>query len=237
MRLPAPPGLLEAGKLGPLAILALFAWSLGLILLAPPDKMLWAAGLCLLVSGMFYPAALKRLFNPRWLLLLAVLVVATALSGKPDARLWGVAYSQAGLLSGLQMALRAVCIFLALSGFSSAMDVSVLAGLIERLGLHGLGFSIGVAMNILPGLQRSAANTWHSLWMRGGLRRQRRRALRFFMTTLLANALRQAEEIALAAESRAYTPERSRVIPLQRGAFDLPLLAALGLTTVLFFML
>jgi energy-coupling factor transporter transmembrane protein EcfT len=223
--------------LGPLAYLAVFAWSLGLILFAPLEKMLWAAGLCLLAAVILYPAALLRIFKPRWLFLLILLILATTLTAKPDALLGGVAFSWAGLLAGLQMALRAVVIFVAVDGLSSSLDISVLAGLLERAGLRGLGFSIGVAMNLLPGLRQSIHNTWHSLWMRGGLRRQRWRALKYFLTTIMANALRQGEEIALAAEARAYTPERSRVAPIVRGSLDGFVIGTVVLSASLFFLM
>ncbi len=92
-------------------------------------------------------------------------------------------------------------------------------------------------MNLLPGLRQSIHNTWHSLWMRGGLRRQRWHALKYFLTTVMANALRQGEEIALAAEARAYTPERSRVAPVKRGSLDSLLIGAAIITLGLFFIL
>jgi energy-coupling factor transporter transmembrane protein EcfT len=226
-----------AELLGPLAYLAVFAWSLGLILFTPLEKMLWAAGLCLLAAAILYPAALLRIFKPRWLILLALLILATTLTAKPDTFVGGVAFSWAGLLSGLQMALRAVIIFVAVDGLSGSLDISVLAGLLERAGLRGLGFSIGVAMNLLPGLRQSIHNTWHSLWMRGGLRRQRWRALKYFLTTIMANALRQGEEIALAAEARAYTPERSRVAPIARGSLDGFVIGTAVLSASLFFLI
>jgi energy-coupling factor transporter transmembrane protein EcfT len=225
----------DAVLLGPLAYLAVFAGSLGLILFAPPEKMLWAAGCSVLTAVILYPAALLRIFRPRWLLLIALLVLATTLTTKPDSSLMGIAYSRAGLLSGLQMALRAVVIFVAVDGLAGSMDISVLAGLLERAGLRGLGFSVGVAMNLLLDLRQSIQNTWHSLWMRGGLRQQRGRALKYFLTTVMINALRQGEEIALAAEARAYTPERARVVPVGRGSLDSLVIVTMALTVILFF--
>ena len=224
-------------QLGPRAYLLVFAWSLGLILFAPPEKVIWAAGLVLLVSAWLFPMALKHIFNLRWLVILTLLILTTTLTAKPDTTLAGMPFSQAGLLAGLQMALRAVVIFVALDGLSSSLEISVLAGMIERLGASGLGFSIGVAMNLLPGLRQSIHNTWQSLWMRGGLRRQRWRALKYFLTTIMVNALRQGEEIALAAEARAYTPSRSRAMPVPRGSWDGWILGAAALSLALFFIL
>jgi len=132
-------------------------------------------------------------------------------------------------MSGLQMACRAIVMLLAVDGFSSSVDVSEVAGLLERLGLTGLGFSVGIALNLLPVLRQSASNAWQSLWMRGGLRQKRWRGLRLYLVTVLSNAIRRAEEIALAAEARAYSPGRLRPWPLRKGSLDwLIILASVG---------
>ena len=75
----------------------------------------------------------------------------------------------------MQIALRILVVLVAIQGMTSSVDISSVAGLLERAGLHGLGFSVGVALNLLPGLLQSAQNAWRSLWMRGGLRKQRLR--------------------------------------------------------------
>ena len=79
---------------------------------------------------------------------------------------------------------------------------------------------MGVALNLLPSLQTAALSTWHSLWMRGGLRKQRWRGVRLLLLTIITNALRRTEEIALAAEGRAFSPEQSRALPLRAGSLD-----------------
>ncbi len=222
---------------GPIAFLVVFVWSLGLILFAPLNKMFWAAGVCFLVAGMFYPQALLQIFRLRWLFLLSLLIFVSMVTARLDSVWLGIGFSRVGLVSGLQMALRATVIFVALGGLSTSVDISLIAGLFERIGLRGLGFSTGVAMNLLPDLYQSFITTWHALWMRGGLRRQRWRGLIYFFTTVLLNALRHAEEIALAAEARAYTPEHSRMQPIVNGFFDGPIIAVLGCSLLLFFLL
>jgi energy-coupling factor transporter transmembrane protein EcfT len=100
--------------------------------------------------------------------------------------------------------------------------------------LQGLGFSIGVASNLLPDLRQSSTNAWHSLRMRGGLRANWWRGIQLLLLTVLSNALRHAEEIVLAAEVRAFRPELSRKISLRIGTLDWWLvtgaLSLLGLT-------
>jgi energy-coupling factor transporter transmembrane protein EcfT len=56
--------------------------------------------------------------------------------------------------------------------------------------------------------------------MRGGLRQRRWRGLQLLAITIGANALRRAEEIALAAETRAFSPQSSRPLPVQVGRLD-----------------
>ena len=77
-------------------------------------------------------------------------------------------FSYAALASGLQMALRAVVLLVAISAFSSSVEISEVAGLAERLGLRGLGFSIGVAFNLLPSLSQAATKTGSTAHLRRG---------------------------------------------------------------------
>ncbi len=177
----------------------------------------------LLLAGMaaFRPA-LRRVLRWRWLLFFAVLVLPSALwNGEVDSNLAGVAYSGAGLQTGLVMALRAGIMLTAVMWFTASVDITEVAGLLERAGLRGLGFSMGVAVNLLPSLQQSFRNAWHTLQMRGGIGRLRLRAVRLLLITVFANALRRADEITLVAEARAFSPECSRCMPLKKGRYDL----------------
>ncbi len=212
-------------RLGSLGHIFLLAWMLSLVLLVPQERIWLGAGMCFAVDAGLYPASFRRLLRGRTLLLLAMILFASLLfSGlETDSVILGIPYSAASLANGLQMVLRAVVILVAVDGFSTAVEIGEIAGLSERLGLRGLGFSIGVAFNLLPALRQSGSNTWHSMWMRGGLRSRPLRSLRLMLVTMLTNALRRGDEIALAAEARAFTPERSRAIPLKRGTLDLPL--------------
>jgi len=86
---------------------------------------------------------------------------------------------------------------------------------------HTAGECFGVATNQLPDLRQSSMNAWHSLCVRGGLRACWWRGIQLLLLTVLSNTLCHAEEIVLAAEVRAFTPECSRAIPLRRGKLDL----------------
>jgi energy-coupling factor transport system permease protein len=209
------PGIGTTGRL------AVFVWSLALVLFSPADRLFLAAGLALLVNASLHPPAVKRLFRWRWLVFACLLVLPSMLWGnEADLMILGIPISSAGLAAGLQMLLRGLTVILAVDGFSATVDIAEVAGLLERIGVPGLGFSIGVAMNLLPALRRSSQNTWRSLQMRGGFRQQRWRGLQLLLVTIVVNALRRAEEIALAAEARGFSPERSRAMAIKIGSLD-----------------
>jgi energy-coupling factor transporter transmembrane protein EcfT len=208
-------------KLGTVSYLVIFAWSLGMVMLAPAHHLLLAGGLCFLVAVVVYPRSFRRLMRLRWLVMIALLALPPVfLLGELDHSFRGVPYSSEGLSSSLQITLRVIVVLVSVDGFTSSVDIASIAGLLERFGLRGLGFSMGVALNLLPSLQTAAVNTWHCLWMRGGLRKQRWRAVRLLLLTIITNALRRTEEIALAAEGRAFSPEQTRAMPLRPGSLD-----------------
>jgi energy-coupling factor transporter transmembrane protein EcfT len=211
----APP------KLGTPGYLVIFAWSLGMVMFVPAQRLVLAGGLCFLVATLVYPRSFRRLMRTRWLAMIALLAIPPVFFlGDPDRSLWFIRYSSEGLTSSLQIILRIIVVLVAVDGFTGAVDIASIAGLLERFGLCGLGFSMGVALNLLPSLQSAAINTWHSLWMRGGLRAQRWRGIRLLLLTIITNALRRTEEIALAAEGRAFFPEQTRAMPLRSGSLD-----------------
>jgi energy-coupling factor transporter transmembrane protein EcfT len=216
-------------RLGTPGYLVIFLWSLGAMTLTDGTRLLLAAGACLSLAGVLFPGALRALLRLRWLAALGLLALVNALwGGPPDLSVGAISYSSAGLAAGGQMALRALVLLVMVDGFSSSAEISAVAGLLERAGLRGLGFSLGIAVNLLPGLRQASANTWQSLWMRGGLRSRRWRGLQLYAVTVVANALRRAEEIALAAETRAFSPEQARRLPVHRGDWDIWVAVAAG---------
>lgn len=209
-------------QLGPIGHLSIFFWSLAMVMLVPVDRLVGTAVLCLIVMAVVYPHSFRRILRLRFLLMLALLAL-------PPLFLM----AENGGQAALQIGLRFVVVLTAVDGFTHAVDISQIAGLLERLGLRGLGFSLGVALNLLPGLQQSSLHAWQSLRMRGGLRQKKWRGLRLLVVTIITNALRRAEEIALAAESRAFSPEHCRPAPLQISYLDRILLPAGVLCTLI----
>ncbi len=217
--IPRKPGKPLVGSLGHLVI---FLWALGVVLLTQLKGGYLLAGICVVFLASIYPSALRRILRPRWLILLGILLVISILfgGGKPDLTLWGLPISSENILVGVKMTLSAIIILIAADGLASSMDITEVAGVFERAGLQGLGFSLGVAANQLPNLRQSSTNAWHSLRMRGGMRAQWWRGLQLLLLTILTNALRRSEDIVLAAEARAFRPERSRSAPLRIGRLD-----------------
>ncbi|MFH2038834.1 MAG: energy-coupling factor transporter transmembrane component T [Chloroflexota bacterium] len=225
-------------KFGTISFLALFIWSLVMVMLAPPRSLLLAGGLCLLAAALVHPRSFQQLMRFRWLIMIIFLAIPPIFFlGDLDRSLWGITYSSEGLASSLRIIIRVIIVLVAVDGFTRSVDISSIAGLLERIGLKGLGFSMGVAINLLPSLQTATINTWHSLWMRGGLRKQRWRGIRLLLMTIIANALRRTEEIALAAECRAFRPEQSRAIPLRAGSLDKFISIGLLILSIAFFII
>lgn len=227
----------SAIKPGTLGYFSILVWSLAIAALAPIGKLPWVVLVSLLIAFVLYPNAIRRIFNPRWLLLLAIIALPPLFFiGTLDRILFGIHYSSLGAIEAARMVMRFLIILLAVSGFAEKVDISAIAGLLERFGLQGLGFSMGVALNILPALQKSSTNAWQSLWLRGGFRKHKLTSLKYLIATIITNALQQAENIALAAETRAFNPRKSHPAPIQRNRLDIFILI-LGILSLALFVL
>lgn len=167
-------------------------------------------GAALVVAALICPAALRAPLRRRYWVLVASLLLlgGLALGEQRDLVVGGVALSSAGLGLGLQMAARATVILLAMGVFTRQASVSDLAAPLARLGAGELGFVLGLALNLLPVIQQTAANALAAMRLRGGFRRHRWRALRLLLVTLLVNALRYGDDVVCAAEARGFQGAR-----------------------------
>ncbi len=220
-RVPLTPPKVLIGSPGHLST---FLLALGMVLLPRFEHGILPALIMLGVLIFMYPFAIKRLVHPSWAFILGSLFFVNVFFGFPeggtDRLVMGLPFSSTAILNGTHMTLRAIVILLAADGLSSSVNITEIAGLLERGRLRGLGFSIGVATNLLPDLRQSSINTWHSLRMRGGLRAHWFRGVQLLILTVLSNALRHAEEIVVAAEVRAFNPEISRKVSIRIGTLD-----------------
>lgn len=219
--------------IGSLGHFVIFLWALIMVLLPPLAHEIIPTLFMLGVMVMMYPFALQRLASPRWLVILTSLFLINVFFGVSDGTndwvVLGLHLSSVAVFDGAVMTLHAVVILMAADGLSSSVNIIEVAGLFERGGLRGLGFSIGVATNLLPDLRQSSLIAWHSLRMRGGLRAQWWRGVQLLLLTIISNALRHAEEIVLAVEVRAFRPELSKKVSVRTGILDWWIVIAIGL--------
>jgi energy-coupling factor transporter transmembrane protein EcfT len=214
--------------LGTAGFLACLLFSLAAPVLAQGSRFLLACTIAFILAAVFYPEGLKVFASRRLWLFLGILVTTmTWLVGPGDGTLGGVAVPHRGLAVGLEMALRALTIVVAVTGFAASVSVSELAGLMERSGLKGLGFASGVAFNMLPIVRTTAMNTYQAIRLRGGFRRQRFRTLGLLLITVITNSLRHADDIVTAAEARAFSTSRARPLSITRSQGDYALAAGL----------
>jgi len=186
--------------------LAFLVWALLLVALLPDSRL----GPLLVLVGAFGwltgQGGLQVLASRRlWLFLLSTLAVAPFILGEPDVR-WGLLrLSRDGLETGFWMALRAATLMLAFGVSVAALSVAQVMRLFEGLGIRGLGFALGVALNLGPTLRETVEAAYHTLRLRGGLRRPIQTA-RLFLITVVANALRYGDDVVRAASARAFDP-------------------------------
>lgn len=220
--------------------LAFLAWVLALVAVLPPARLVWLLGSVLVFAGFWRRQALFILFRRRtWLTLALIFLLSGLTLGTPDIG-WGSFrfLSRQGLEAGLWMTMRGLSILLAFSATMGALSVARLSAVFERLGMKGLGFAFGVAVNLSASLQDIILVAYHTLRQRGAFRLGRRLFLnlRLFLLGVFTNALRHGDEVVLAAAARAFDPERSAgpSIPLTAGdvAVILVLLAGLPLMLI-----
>jgi len=219
--------------LGPGSYLVFLAWALLLISMLPdrPLALLLAVLLAfgLLDGGRGLAPLVKVRF---WILILSIVGISSSILGETDLA-WGwLTLSHEGFEIGLRMALRAVCLSLAFSVSVGRLSASEMARLFESARLKGLGFSLGVALNLLPVLTETIQTAYHTLRLRGGFRRPWL-ALRLFLVTVISNALRYGDDVVKAASARGFDPtmQRGKAVIFRRadGVFVLGLLGLAGL--------
>ncbi|HUX75422.1 MAG TPA: energy-coupling factor transporter transmembrane component T [Anaerolineae bacterium] len=218
--------------------LAFLLWGLLLVALLPAGRLGLLLTLVVAFSWLGGGAGLRQVLANRrfWLFVLSTLAIAPFVLGEADVR-WGILrLSRTGLEAGLWMALRAATLMLAFSASLGALSVAQMIRLFDGLGLRGLGFALGVALNLGPVLRDTVEAAYHTLRLRGGLRRPVQ-AARLFLVTVIANGLRYGDDVVQAASARAFDPAArpARVTPILGRADKLFIagLAAVGVGLVL----
>jgi energy-coupling factor transporter transmembrane protein EcfT len=222
---------LEIGELrtSPWGYLVFLFWTLLLVGLLPDQRVALLLFSVLLFALLTGSDGLRPLRRPRfWTLIISALALGPLMLGEKDLLVWGwLRLSRDGFWMGLWMALRALCLTVAFSVALNALSVSEMARLFETMGLKGLGFALGVALNLLPTLRENATAAYHTLRLRGGFRRRPWQALKLFLITVIANALRHGDDVVNAAAARAFEPTVRRGEPVHFQRADGLLAAAL----------
>ena len=232
------PSIRSREKLGTISYMIIFFWSICIIILVPEKHILMAGGLCLFAATLIHPKSFRRIMRLRWLILIAVLAIPPIfIVGELDQNLLNIPYSYEGLSASLVIFIRIIVVLISIDGFTNAVDISSIASLFEKIGFRGLGFTMGVALNLLPSMEKAAVNTWQSLWMRGGLRKNRWVGIRHMLVTIITNALNRTEQISLAADGRAFNPSHCRPVKFQKGSLDMVVLGIIVLLTIGLFLL
>ncbi len=216
--------------------LAFLAWTLVLVAVLPPARLAWLLGSVLAFAGIWRRQALLLLTRRRtWITFGLILLLSGLTLGARDIG-WGwFRLSSEGLTAGVFMLVRGVSILLAFSATIGALSVARLSAVFERLGLKGLGFAFGVAVNLSVTLQDIVLVTYHTLRQRGAFRLTRRlfSNLRLFLLGVFTNALRHGDEVVLAASARAFDPDRPADAPIPLTAGDIVLIVLLLAVLVL----
>jgi energy-coupling factor transporter transmembrane protein EcfT len=208
--------------------LAFLIWAILLSILAPGARLVFVLGFIVAFSALFFQGSLRPVRRLEfWMLVASGLLLSPFLIGEKDFLLFGLSLSSQGFWAGVWMTVRALSVALAVGGFAYAVSADELARLFELAGLKGLGFAVGVAFNLLPTLEETARNAYEAMRLRGGFKRERLRALRMLLVTIVVNALRRGDEVVEAAEARAFRPDGPRQRPLPLGRADLALVAVL----------
>ena len=160
--------------------------------------------------------------------ILSILALSPLILGEADVRYGWLRFSRTGLETGLWMALRAATLTLAFSVSLGSLTVTQMMHLFESIGLRGLGFALGVALNIGPVLRDVIEAAYHTIRLRGGFRRPISNAP-LFLVTMIANSLRYGDDVVVAASARGFDPggPSSQVDPLA-GRVDRAFIAGLA---------
>jgi energy-coupling factor transporter transmembrane protein EcfT len=205
-------------RLSPWGYLLLTTWGLVLALIVDGWRLIALVVLECIFGFVWSPEGLRPLGRLRFWLFILTAVAAGPFLAKSSGqtgegiiapRVGGSSLFIAGLSMGLAMAGRALALTLSFSLGLSALSLSDVMAIFDGLQLRGLGFALGLAMNLFKMLQEMATVTFQTIKLRGGLRRPLV-ALRLFMVTLLSNTMRYGDQVVNAASVRAFDPNTDR---------------------------
>lgn len=218
----------RAFRLNPISYLAFLAWSLALVALLPDDRVGFLLASALGVGALSGGRGLRILTRGRfWVTVVSILALSALFLGERGLQ-WGfLRFSREGFLIGVWMSARAVALMLAFAIGLGALSIAEMVRLFDAANLRGLGFALGVALNLGPVLRDAVEAAYHTIRLRGGFRRPVR-ALRLFLVTVIANALRYGDDVVKSASARAFDLDTKTDSVIAIGWADAVFLCALA---------
>ncbi|MDH7489531.1 MAG: energy-coupling factor transporter transmembrane component T [Anaerolineae bacterium] len=215
-------------RLNPISYLAFLAWSLALVALLPDDRAGLLLAAVLGVGALSGGRGLRILTRGRfWVTVASIVALSALLLGERDLQ-WGfLRLSREGFLIGVWMSLRAVALMLAFAISLGVLSITEMVRLFDAVNLRGLGFALGVALNLGPVLRDAVEAAYHTIRLRGGFRRPLQ-ATRLFLVTVIANALRYGDDVVKSASARAFDLEAKTDVAIAVNRADVVFLCALA---------
>lgn len=175
-----------------------------------------------LILAFISPGSLTRLLTWPPILMLTALFATVP---------WILGATRAAFLTTGAIAIKALILLAVCDSFSSAVSVRELTNLFSMLGFPQFGFVFGIAFNSLPVVERSFNNAWVSLKLKGGIRGNFFRAVRYLALNLIVNLIKYSEDVTAAAKIKRFDPSARRRVHIAFTAAD----AAVGIYLIFLF--
>lgn len=139
-----------------------------------------------------------------WLSLLIMFLLTSSLIGKKDTEVLGIWISSYGMKEGFNLGLRAIILIFATKLISKKIRVEELICYFDRFKLVGLGFSIGIGLNIISAITDCVEHTYYSAKQKGCFRRNIVFNFKLMFIRTMLNIVSLAEDVVQAAKFKGY---------------------------------
>ncbi len=148
---------------------------------------------------------LRMFFRIRFCFFILLPVVTGAFFiGEKNLHIAGLRISSEGILEGIQMSGRALCLLFTFSIILSKVTTGRIIGFFERHGFKGMGLALGVASNTLTTIVQNSSSVYHTIRLRGGFRKRPIKSFSLFVVAVVSSSMRHADDIVHAATVRGF---------------------------------
>jgi len=166
------------------------------------------SGVLLAVMLLFRRPELHMFFRIRfWIFILLPVLTGAFFIGEKNLNIVTLRISSEGILEGIQMSGRALCLLFSFSIVLSKITTGKIIGFFERYGLKGMGFALGVASNTLATITQNSSLVYHTLRLRGGFRKRPIKSFSLFVVVVISSSIRHADDIVHAAMTRGFNTD------------------------------